>query len=122
LDTLDQNIVCRDALFSEWPKADAVIGNPPFLGGKHMRTTLGDEYVDRVFDRFSDVKDSVDFCAYWFRLAHNHLDENGRAGLVGTNSVTQGKSRAATLDYIIQNEGYIHEAISTQPWSVKGSS
>ena len=33
LDTLDDNIVCRDALFSEWPRADAVIGNPPFLGG-----------------------------------------------------------------------------------------
>ncbi|MCF4969498.1 DNA methyltransferase [Nostoc sp. CMAA1605] len=117
LDSLDNNIVCQDALFNEWVKADAIIGNPPFLGGKHMRIALGDEYIDRVFNRFTDVKDSVDFCAYWFRLAHEHIDEKGRAGLVSTNSVSQGKSRVAALDYITQNGGYIHEAVSTQPWS-----
>ncbi|MBE9201017.1 MULTISPECIES: DNA methyltransferase [unclassified Nodularia (in: cyanobacteria)] len=117
LDSLDKNIVCQDALFSEWPKANAIIGNPPFLGGKHMRIALGDEYIDKVFQRFPDVKDSIDFCAYWFRLAHEHIDEKGRVGLVATNSISQGKSRVATLDYITQNNGYIHEAVSTQPWS-----
>ena len=117
LDTLDQNIICADALFTDWVKADAIIGNPPFLGGKHMRMTLNDKYIDRVFERFSDVKDSVDFCSYWFRIAHNNLDSNGRAGLVATNSICQGKSRAAGLDYIAQNGGYIYDAISTQPWS-----
>jgi SAM-dependent methyltransferase len=117
LDTLDQNIVCQDALFSEWVKADAIIGNPPFLGGKHMRLNLGDGYIDKVFKRFPKVKDSVDFCAYWFRLAHDNIDEKGRVGLVATNSISQGKSRVAALDYVVQNGGYIHEAISTQVWS-----
>ncbi len=117
LDTLDQNIVCQDALFTKWAKADAVVGNPPFLGGKNMRLALGDDYINRVFKRFPDVRDSADFCAYWFRLAHDHIKETGRVGLVGTNSISQGKSRVATLDYITQNGGYIHEAISTQPWS-----
>jgi type II restriction/modification system DNA methylase subunit YeeA len=117
LDSLDNNIICQDALFSEWVKADAIIGNPPFLGGKHIRITLNDEYVDRIFQTFPDVKDSVDFCAYWFRLAHDKIDEKGRVGLVATNSISQGKSRIAALDYITQNGGYIHEAVSTQPWS-----
>ena len=117
LDTLDENIVCKDALFTEWVKADAIIGNPPFLGGKHMRINLSDGYIDRVFDRFPDVKDSVDFCAYWFRLAHDHIGENGRAGLVGTNSISQGKSRIAALDYVVQNSGVIYDAVSTQIWS-----
>ena len=117
LDTLDNNIVCQDALFSDWVKADAIIGNPPFLGGKHMRLNLGDEYIDNIFKRFPDVKDSVDFCAYWFRLAHDKIDEKGRVGLVATNSISQGKSRIAALDYVTQNGGYIHEAISTQVWS-----
>ncbi len=118
LDTLDQNIECKDALFSDWVQADAIIGNPPFLGGKHMRMAIGDEYIDRVFQRFPDVKDSVDFCAYWFRLAHDQISKtNGRAGLVGTNSISQGKSRTASLDYITQNDGYIHEAVSSQAWS-----
>lgn len=117
LDSLDNNIICCDALFTDWVKADAIIGNPPFLGGKNMRLNLSDDYVEKIFTKFKDVKDSVDFCSYWFRISHDNLDENGRAGLVATNSISQGKSRKASLDYIMQNKGYIHEAISTQEWS-----
>ena len=118
LDTLDNNIICDDALFTDWVKADAIIGNPPFLGGKHMRLNLGDDYVEKVFQRFPSVKD-VDFCSYWFRLAHDNTLQNNvtRIGLVGTNSISQGKTRKATLDYVTQNQGHIHNAISTQPWS-----
>ncbi|BAQ61411.1 type II restriction enzyme [Geminocystis sp. NIES-3708] len=117
LDSLDNNIICTDALFTDWQKADAIIGNPPFLGGKHMRLNLSDDYVEKIFTKFKDVKDSVDFCSYWFKITHDNLEENGRAGLVATNSISQGKSRKASLDYIMQNKGYIHEAISTQEWS-----
>ena len=116
LDTLDNNIVCQDALFTPWVQANAIIGNPPFLGGKHMRLNLGDEYVEKVFKQFPNVKD-VDFCSYWFRLAQDNINETGRVGLVATNSISQGKSRKATLDYVTNNNGHIHEAISTQPWS-----
>jgi type II restriction/modification system DNA methylase subunit YeeA len=76
LDTLDNNIVCQDALFTEWVKADAIIGNPPFLGGKHMRLNLGDEYVEQVFKQFPKIKD-VDYCSYWFRLAHDNICRGG---------------------------------------------
>ena len=117
LDTLDDNIRCQDALFTEWPKADAIIGNPPFLGGHLMRQKLGDDYTERVFKYFSEVKDKVDFCVYWFRLSHINLNSQGRAGLVGTNSIRQGNTRRAGLDYIINNGGIIHEAISNQDWS-----
>ncbi|MCX5962357.1 MAG: N-6 DNA methylase [Cyanobacteria bacterium] len=117
LDTLDENIVCKDALFTEWVKADAIIGNPPFLGGSRIRLELTDDYAERVFERFSDIRAQVDFASYWFRLAHETISETGRAGLVATNSISQGKSRSVSLDYIIQNGGYIHEAISSQPWS-----
>ena len=117
LDNLDNNIRAADALFTPWPEADAYVGNPPFLGGKHMRLNLGDEYVERVFQRFPEVRDSVDFCTYWFRLAQENLKPDGRAGLVATNSIRRGKSRRASLDYIRDNGGHIHAAISTQPWS-----
>ena len=116
LDNLDQNIRCDDALFCDWEPVNVVVGNPPFLGGKHIRLVLGDEYVDRIFAKFPDVKD-VDFCTYWFRMAHNHLGDNCRAGLVATNSISQGKSRKFSLDYITQNGGCIYDVISTQPWS-----
>jgi len=116
LDNLDKNIRCDDALFCQWEPVNIIIGNPPFLGGKHIRLVLGDQYVDRIFAKFPDVKD-VDFCTYWFRLTHNHLGKNCRAGLVATNSISQGKSRKVSLDYITQNGGYIYDVISTQPWS-----
>ncbi|MFN9467428.1 MAG: DNA methyltransferase [Pseudanabaena sp.] len=116
LDTLDKNIVCQDALFSDWFDADAIIGNPPFLGAKHMRLNLSDEYIDRVFAKFPDIKD-VDFCAYWFYLTHNRLSENTRAGLVGTNSISQGKSRKVSLEYAVDHGGVIHDAVSSQEWS-----
>ncbi len=117
LDTLDKNIVCADALFTDWVKADAIIGNPPFLGGSRIRKELGDDYAKRVFAKFGDINAQIDFASYWFRLAHERLDQNGRAGLVATNSISQGKSRSASLEYIVQNGGYIYEAISSQAWS-----
>ncbi|MEG4854193.1 N-6 DNA methylase [Microcoleus sp. B5-D4] len=117
LDNLDRNIRCDDALFCEWEQVNVIIGNPPFLGGNRLRLTLGDDYVDRIFAKFPDVKGKVDFCSYWFRLAHNHLREDFRVGLVATNTISQGQTRQATLDYIIQNGGCIYDAISTQPWS-----
>jgi len=117
LDDLDHNIRCEDALFCEWEQVNAIIGNPPFLGSYRMRSILGDEYVDRLSAKFPEVKGKVDLCTYWFRLAHNHLKENCRAGLVGTNTISQGHSRKATLNYITDNNGYIYDVISTQPWS-----
>ncbi|MEA5515916.1 DNA methyltransferase [Nodularia sp. UHCC 0506] len=117
LDSLDKNIVCQDALFSEWPKANAIIGNPPFLGGKKLRLELGDETTDKIYKAFPDIKGQPDFCVFWFRKSHDYLDEKGRAGLVGTNSIAQVSGRKASLDYIVSNGGIIHDAISTQEWS-----
>lgn len=117
LDTLDQNIVCEDALFGEWPEANAIIGNPPFLGGKYLKRDLGEGYVDRIYERFPDVKGSVDFCVYWFRLTHQHLEQGQRAGLVGTKTVKENVSRTAGLSYILEDQGRVYEAISNQKWS-----
>ncbi|GCL44283.1 DNA modification methyltransferase [Dolichospermum planctonicum] len=117
LDTLDHNIVCQDALFSEWVKADAIIGNPPFLGGHRIRQNLGDDYAEKIFSKFPEVKDKVDFCSYWLRLSHEYINAKGRVGLVGTNTISQGNTRRAGLDYITQNSGIIHNAISSQVWS-----
>lgn len=117
LDSLNDNIICQDALFSPWPMANAIIGNPPFLGGKKLRIELGDEYTDKIYKIFTDIKGQPDFCVFWFRKSHDHLKKYGRAGLVGTNSISQVSGRKASLDYIISNGGIIHNAISTQEWS-----
>jgi len=117
LDNLDQNIVCADALFTDWPEVDAIVGNPPFLGGLKIRGELGEEYLERLQQRFPGVNGRADFCAFWFRRAHDHLaTSNGRAGLVATNSVREGPTRAAATDYIVANGGTITSAVSSLEW------
>lgn len=117
-DNLEGNIVCKDALFTEWPKADAIIGNPPFLGSRKMRDNgFSDEYIKKLWTLYPKISfpRSADFCCYWFRKAHDHPAQ--LIGLVGSNSITQNESRKASLEYISEHNGKIHNAVSTQPWS-----
>jgi hypothetical protein len=107
-------IVGQDALAVPWPKADCIIGNPPFLGSQHIRGTRGDEYTEWLKTTYKiGVKD---YCVYWFRRAHDHLTPDRRAGLVGTNSISQNRARSVSLEYIVQNDGVITDAVSTQKW------
>ncbi len=114
-DDLDKNIVVNDALFCEWAKADFIIGNPPFLGGKYIRKERGDDYAEKLYEAYPDIKGQPDYCVFWFRKAHESSAK--RIGLVGTNSVTQGVTRKAGLEYISKNNGFITNAVSTQVWS-----
>lgn len=103
-----------DALRKPWPKANAIVGNPPFHGDRNLRSLLGDEYIDWLKNQFgAGVKDH---CVYWFRKAHDHLDDGERAGLVGTNSISQNRARSASLNYIVEHGGVITSAVSTQDW------
>ena len=115
LDNLNKNIVCEDALFSPWPEAEAIIGNPPFIGKRHLIRDMGEAYIEKVRQKYSDISADADFCAYWFHLAGEH--SANRAGLVGTNSIAQGLSRRAALDPIFEKGGLITNAVSTQIWS-----
>lgn len=107
-------IVEADALKADWPKVDAIIGNPPFIGSQHIRKANGDDYIDFLKQEFR--AGVVDLCAYWFRKANDGMSDGQRAGLVATNSVSQNKARAASLDYIIANGAVITDAISSQVW------
>ena len=107
-------IQAADALRIAWPETDAIIGNPPFLGSQHVRAALGGPYVDWLKSEFGvGVKD---LCTYWFRRAQDHLSAGQRAGLVGTNSVSQNRARGASLDYIAATGGVITDAVSSEKW------
>ncbi|MGH3958525.1 DNA methyltransferase [Mycobacterium sp.] len=102
-----------DALRVTWPEVDCIIGNPPFLGSQILRRKLGDDYVEWLSNHFGvGVKE---LCTYWFRIAHDHLHEGQRAGLVGTNSIAQVKGRSVSLDYVA-GTGTITDAVSSQKW------
>ena len=103
-----------DALRVDWPRADAIIGNPPYHGTKFMRGELGDAYVEWLSSQFGiGVKD---YAVYWLRKAEDHLDTGGRAGLVVTNSIREGKNREASLDWLLDDGGVITSAVSEQDW------
>ena len=100
LDTIE----CRDAILTPdntepgWPEADAVIGNPPFLGGKRLISNLGEDYVSRMFVTYAGrVPAEADLVCYWFEKAGQEIAAGRalRAGLVATNSIRGGANRRA---------------------------
>lgn len=96
LPLVDMSSIRRaDALAAEWPEVDAIIGNPPFLGASLLRRSLGDDYLGWLKKQFGvGIKD---LCVYWFRKAQDQLKPGQRAGLVGTNSISQNLGRSASL-------------------------
>lgn len=113
LEDLD-SIKAGDALRLPWPRCDVIVSNPPFHGDRNLRGLLGDDYVEWLKEEFNcGVKDH---CVYWFRKAHDHLGAGQRAGMVGTNSISQNRARGASLNYIVENDGIITDAISSQDW------
>ena len=124
LDTIE----CRDAILApdetepDWPDADVIVGNPPFLGGKLLITNLGEDYVSRMFETYAGrVPAEADLVCYWFEKAGQQLESGKakRAGLVATNSIRGGANRRA-LQAATHNRP-IFEAWSDEPWVVDGA-
>ncbi len=80
---------------AEWPQADFVIGNPPFIGAASMRAALGDGYTESLRKTWPEVPESADFVMHWWDQAAE-LTRAGklrRFGLITTNSLRQTFSR-----------------------------
>ena len=121
-------IECRDAIVTadhtepEWPAADVVIGNPPFLGGKLLITHLGEDYVSRMFSTYAGrVPAEADLVCYWFEKAGRQIvtGKTARAGLVATNSIRGGANRRALQ--AATDTRRIFEAWSDEPWVIDGA-
>jgi hypothetical protein len=124
LDTIQQRdaIVNEDGTEPEWPEADAIVGNPPFLGDKKMLAALGSEYVTRLRKLYSGrVPGGADLVTYWFEKARAQIEagKTRHAGLVATNSIRGGASRKV-LDRITET-GTIFCAWSDEPWINEGA-
>ena len=106
----------------DWPAADAIVGNPPFLGDKKMRAELGDEYTDALRRQYTGrVPGGADFVTYWFEKARAQIEagKTQRAGLVATNSIRGGASRRV-LERIVATAP-IFEAWSDEEWINNGA-
>ena len=122
------NIECRDAVLNTdgteamWPEADAIVGNPPFLGDKSMISTLGEEYTAQLRATYAGrVAGAADLVCYWFEKAGAAIASGTlvRAGLVTTQAIRRGASRLS-LDRIA-DVGTIYNAWSDEPWNVEGA-
>lgn len=105
-----------------WPRADVVIGNPPFLGDKKMRAELGDAYTTLLRKTYEGrVPGGADLVCYWFDKARAQMTAGAlqRAGLVTTNSIRGGANRKV-LDAIC-TQTRIFEAWSDEPWVNEGA-
>ena len=85
---------------TEWPAAEFVVGNPPFIGKHRVRVALGDGYVEALRAAWPEVPDSADFVMYWWHKAATLVRDGRlrRSGLITTNSITQTFNRK-----IVQN-------------------
>jgi len=105
----------------EWPEAEYIVGNPPFNGGKDLRSDFGDSYVERLWKAHSDVDESADFVMYWWDRAAIELSKKGtvlqRFGLVTTNSITQVFSRRTVAKHLTSKLPIsLLMAIPDHPW------
>jgi type II restriction/modification system DNA methylase subunit YeeA len=118
----------RDALLNPdgreaaWPEADVIVGNPPFLGDKIMRSELGDAYVDTLRKTYGGrVPGGADLVTYWFEKARAHIAAGKlqAAGLVATNSIRGGANRKV-LDRVCETTR-IFTAWNDEPWINEGA-
>ncbi len=106
----------------EWPEADVIIGNPPFLGGNRIRSELGSEYVEDLFELYKGrVPAFADLVCYWFERAREQAEagEAVRCGLLATNSIRGGANRRVIER--IKDTGDIFFAESDRPWILNGA-
>jgi type II restriction/modification system DNA methylase subunit YeeA len=106
----------------DWPEADVIVGNPPFLGGKRLRAELEDEYLDDLFKLYRDrVPREADLVCYWFERSREEIAAGrvNRAGLLATNSIRGGANRRVLAR--IRDTGGIFFAESDRPWVLNGA-
>jgi SAM-dependent methyltransferase len=127
-----ETIECRDAILDlsdrdqprepAWPAADVIIGNPPFLGGKLLRSGLGSDYVDALFRVYRDrVPAEADLVCYWHEKARAMVADRkvNRVGLLATQGIRGGANRRVLER--IKTTGDIFLAWSDEPWVVEGA-
>lgn len=122
-----ETIECRDAVLNanstraEWPEADVLIGNPPFLGNKKMIAELGEDYTRALRKAWPGVPGGVDLVCYWFAMAWAMMVSGRleRAGLVTTQAIRRGTNRKVLKG--AETLGGIFEAWSDEAWTVDGA-
>ena len=100
----------------ENPGFDAMVGNPPFLGGKRISTVLSSSYSQWLTRRHLETNKNADLAAHFFRRVFDFLCGGGTFGLIATNTIAEGDTRVAGLQWICVNGGSIFAAAKMKRW------
>lgn len=103
---------------AEWPRADFIVGNPPYIGEKMQRDALGDGYVEALRKAYTNtVSPSADLVMYWWVRAAQSVARGDtiRAGLITTNSISYSKNRSH-LAAARESGVRVIWAVADHPW------
>jgi hypothetical protein len=106
----------------EWPTAEFIVGNPPFIGASFLRARLGDAFAEALWAVHSHMNESADFVMYWWDRAAELLTRKGsvlrRFGLVTTNSISQVFQRRVMERHLKAKKPIsLIMAIPDHPWT-----
>ncbi|MBU6122612.1 class I SAM-dependent DNA methyltransferase [Hymenobacter siberiensis] len=126
-----RNVENRDAVLAvdaegnfrvaEWPAADFIVGNPPFVGASRMRDALGIEYTETLRKTYASlVPDSADFVMFWWYRAAAAVQAGvaKRFGFITTNSLRQTFNRRVMQPFLDGEQPALALtfAIPDHPW------
>jgi hypothetical protein len=102
---------------------DAVVGNPPFLGGQKITGAFGVRYREHLVNCLGHgSRGSADLIAYMLLRAESVLDgSNGQLGLIATNTLAQGDTREIGLDYVVERGLDLRAAVKSESWPTEGA-
>ncbi len=95
---------------------DAFFGNPPFLAKNGISQNEGTGYIDWLQATHEGAHGNADLTAHFLRRASSRLGAHGAIGIVATNTISQGDTRATGLSYLLQNGFAIYGAVRSLPW------
>jgi hypothetical protein len=111
-----------DVFHGNSPGFDAIVGNPPFLGGQRITGVAGIAYRDWLVAHIAEGRrGSADLVAYFFLRAWSLLRDGGGLGLLAVNTIAEGDTRQVGLEAMVQGGAVIHAAYPNEPWPGKAN-
>lgn len=95
---------------------DAIVSNPPFLGGRNITAAIGKPYNDAISYIYDSPGTSSDLCSYFLRRGYQLLREDGQWGSIAVETISSGKTKENGLQRIVQNGGQIRRAFTSVQW------
>ena len=105
---------------AQWPQAEFIVGNPPFIGASRMREALGDGYAEALRAAYPKMPESADFVMFWWEKAAlaTRAGKTRRFGFITTNSLRQTFNRQVLEPHLADPKKPLSLvfAIPDHPW------